>query len=67
MNSAIALREAFEPQGYKMKYDSLTNWQFPMLPSTTVNILKIKYIFKLWDEKTMYIDFVPVGQLRKKM
>ncbi len=47
---AIRLREAFIAKGYRLRYDSFTNQQFPILPDEHVRKLKEKYSFELWEK-----------------
>ena len=47
---AIRLREAFIAKGYRLRYDSFTNQQFPILPDEHVEKLKEKYSFELWEK-----------------
>jgi threonine aldolase len=48
---AVKIRRAFEEHGFQMRYDSLTNQQFPILPADAVDVLKEKYAFQLWEKQ----------------
>ena len=47
---AMRLKRAFVEKGYKLRYDSYTNQQFPILPDEHVEILKEKYSFAIWEK-----------------
>lgn len=46
---AMRLREAFVKKGYKLRFDSYTNQQFPILPNDHIEKLKKKYSFAFWE------------------
>lgn len=46
---AMKLKEAFLKKGYKLRYDSYTNQQFPIMPAGHIEKLKEKYSFALWE------------------
>ncbi len=46
---ALRLRDAFLKKGYRLRYDSYTNQQFPILPNEHLEILKEKYSFGFWE------------------
>lgn len=46
---AMRLKEAFVKKGYKLRYDSYTNQQFPILPNKHMEKLKEKYSFAFWE------------------
>lgn len=46
---AMRLREAFVKKGYRLRYDSYTNQQFPILPNEHLKALKEKYSFGFWE------------------
>ncbi|MEY8412406.1 low specificity L-threonine aldolase [Lachnospiraceae bacterium 62-26] len=47
---AMRLREAFLKKGYKLRYDSYTNQQFPVMPDAHIDRLKEKYSFEFWEK-----------------
>lgn len=47
---AMRLRETFIDKGYRLRYDSYTNQQFPILPDTHIEKLREKYSFELWEK-----------------
>jgi len=47
---AMRLRAAFIKKGYKLRYDSYTNQQFPIIPDDHLEKLKEKYSFALWEK-----------------
>lgn len=47
---AMKLKEAFLKKGYKLRYDSYTNQQFPIMPAQHIEKLKEKYSFAFWEE-----------------
>ncbi|MER1987273.1 MAG: beta-eliminating lyase-related protein [Solibacillus sp.] len=51
---AMQIRAAFEAKGFAMRYDSMTNQQFPILPNRAMEQLKERYSFSFWE---------PVGEL----
>lgn len=46
---AMRLRNAFVKKGYRLRYDSYTNQQFPILPNEHLEVLKGKYSFGFWE------------------
>lgn len=46
---AMKLKAAFLKKGYRLRYDSYTNQQFPILPHAHIEKLKEKYSFALWE------------------
>ena len=46
----MRLREAFLKKGYKLRYDSYTNQQFPVMPDAHIDRLKEKYSFEFWEK-----------------
>lgn len=51
---ALQIRTAFLAKGFAMRYDSMTNQQFPILPSSALEKLRESYSFSYWE---------PVGEL----
>jgi len=47
---ALQIRRAFEAKGFAMKFDSITNQQFPILPNTALTKLSQKYSFTFWEK-----------------
>ena len=47
---AWQIRHAFEAKGFAMKFDSITNQQFPILPNTVLAKLSQKYSFTFWEK-----------------
>lgn len=47
---AIRLKEAFLKKGYRLRYDSFTNQQFPVLPNEHMEKLKDHYSFEFWEK-----------------
>ncbi|MXP74853.1 low specificity L-threonine aldolase [Lachnospiraceae bacterium WCA-9-b2] len=47
---AMRLKDAFVKKGYRLRYDSYTNQQFPILPNDHMEKLKEKYSFAFWEE-----------------
>lgn len=47
---AMRLRNAFLKKGYKLRYDSYTNQQFPIMPAEHIERLQEKYSFALWEK-----------------
>lgn len=47
---AMRLKEAFVKKGYRLKYDSFTNQQFPVLPNEHMERLKEQYAFEFWEK-----------------
>lgn len=47
---AMRLREAFLKKGYRLRYDSYTNQQFPVMPDAHIDRLKEKYSFEFWEK-----------------
>lgn len=48
-NLAMRLRDAFLRKGYRLRYDSYTNQQFPVLPNEHLEKLKENYSFEIWE------------------
>lgn len=46
---AMRLRAAFLKNGYRLRYDSWTNQQFPIMPNAHIDRLKEKYSFEFWE------------------
>lgn len=46
---AMRLKSAFTKKGYRLRYDSYTNQQFPILPNEHMEKLKEKYSFAFWE------------------
>ena len=46
----MRLKDAFVKKGYRLRYDSYTNQQFPILPNDHMEKLKEKYSFAFWEE-----------------
>lgn len=46
---AMRLKEAFVKKGYKLRYDSYTNQQFPILPNDHIEKLRKDYSFAFWE------------------
>lgn len=46
---AMRLKEAFVKKGYKLRYDSYTNQQFPILPNDHIEKLRKNYSFAFWE------------------
>lgn len=46
---SMKLKEAFLKKGYKLRYDSYTNQQFPIMPAGHIEKLKEKYSFAFWE------------------
>lgn len=46
---AMELKSAFMKKGYRLRYDSYTNQQFPILPNEHMEKLKEKYSFAFWE------------------
>lgn len=47
---AMKLRKALLAKGYKLRYDSFTNQQFPILSKADIVRLKDKYAFSVWEK-----------------
>ena len=47
---AIKLRDAFIAKGYKLRYDSYTNQQFPIMSNVTLERLSKNYAFSVWGK-----------------
>lgn len=47
---AMRLKETFLEKGYKLRYDSYTNQQFPIIPDEHLEQLKEKYSFGFWEK-----------------
>ncbi|WP_418445684.1 threonine aldolase family protein [Cloacibacillus evryensis] len=46
---AMKLRAACTAKGYPFLVDSMTNQQFPILPNSLIERLKVKFAFSLWQ------------------
>ena len=46
---AMTLRAACTAKGYPFLVDSMTNQQFPILPNSLIERLKVKFAFSLWQ------------------
>ncbi len=46
---AMKLKAVFLKKGYKLRYDSYTNQQFPIMPVEHIEKLKEKYSFAFWE------------------
>ncbi|MCQ4765432.1 low specificity L-threonine aldolase [Cloacibacillus evryensis] len=46
---AMKLRAACTAKGYPFLVDSMTNQQFPILPNSLIERLKVKFTFSLWQ------------------
>ncbi len=49
VKQALRIRDAFAAQGFRFRYDSSTNQQFPIVSNEVLEILKAKYSFSLWE------------------
>ncbi|MGL4789927.1 MAG: low specificity L-threonine aldolase, partial [Anaerotignaceae bacterium] len=47
---AYKIKNAFMEMGYKFRYNSSTNQQFPIIPDEKLEILKKKYAFSFWEK-----------------
>lgn len=47
---AMKLRDAFLKKGYKLRYDSYTNQQFPIMPNSELERLSKKYAYSVWEK-----------------
>lgn len=47
---AMKLRQAFEAEGFPLRYDSPTNQQYPILPDDMLAKLEKKYAFSFWEK-----------------
>lgn len=47
---ALKLKRAFLEKGYRMRFDSYTNQQFPILPNDHLEQLKERYAFSFWED-----------------
>ena len=47
---AMHIKEACEKKGFKFRYDSSTNQQFPILPNSLIEELSKKYAFYPWEK-----------------
>lgn len=52
VDAAMTLRAAFESNGIRLKYDSKTNQQFPILKISEIEELSKKYAFHTWEKVT---------------
>ena len=50
INMAIKLKEGLINKGYKFKYDSNTNQQFPIMRNEVLEKLSEKYVFDSWEK-----------------
>ncbi len=50
VDQAMRIRKAFADKGIKMRYDSMTNQQFPILPDEVLKKLEEKYAFSFWEK-----------------
>ncbi len=46
---AMRLKNAFIKKGYRLRYDSYTNQQFPILPNKHIEKLRGNYSFEFWE------------------
>ncbi|GLC89465.1 threonine aldolase family protein [Lysinibacillus piscis] len=46
---AMRIRQAFVEKGVSLRYDSMTNQQFPILSKEAITLLSEKYAFSLWE------------------
>ena len=47
---AMRIRNAFLEKGYKLRYDSYTNQQFPIVENSVLERLSEKYAFSVWGK-----------------
>jgi len=47
---AMKIREGFIQKGFKLRYDSMSNQQFPILPQEALEKLNEKYSFAFWEK-----------------
>ena len=47
---AIKLKDAFMEKGYRLRFDSYTNQQFPIIPNSHLEKLKEKYAYSFWED-----------------
>lgn len=50
VDHALRLRAAFEEKGFPLRYDSMTNQQYPILPDAALAKLEEKYAFSFWEK-----------------
>lgn len=50
VDMAMMIREAFAEQGFSLRYDSMTNQQFPILPNEALLKLSEKYSYSYWEK-----------------
>ena len=50
VDQAMRIRSAFAAKGVKMRYDSITNQQFPILSDEVLSRLGEKYAYSFWEK-----------------
>lgn len=50
VDQAMRIRSAFAAKGVKMRYDSMTNQQLPILPDAVLAKLGEKYAYSFWEK-----------------
>lgn len=50
VDQAMRIRSAFAAKGVKMRYDSITNQQFPILSDAVLEKLGEKYAYSFWEK-----------------
>lgn len=66
---AIQIREAIESKGYKMRYDSLSNQQFAILPNEVLDELKKNFSYSYvepYDENSSVVRFCTSWATKKE-